>query len=341
MTGKKRLNSVLSTATGILLAMVMLTPSCSQEAALPATPSAVSAPTPEQRADDWLKALKGNNLRATLDAAVALLASAPSVTPSPAYKGFTEHEGLEPGFLAASLNTWDYQIWHDALVLRGIAKELTATDVADPVATITEAVARRTQSLEKSDQPYIHTPGRIWERQWGLCDRQAWLAAELLYQLGYETQIIYLRRDGTSDSPHTIAEVRRADDVWTIDPLNDICLPGIAAADLADDPALMQRIWPERPDWHDALQHAIMYTPSMAQDYCARNQRLCEAVAEVLGDERPRFGQDPINRQQAYIALRNRGDEQQRQFPMMLWHFPIRMLALEIHLARQAQLPEN
>lgn len=294
-------------------------------------PATRDTPTPAEHARKWLQAVRDGDTLAAIHAAEATLADdhRPTTPPKP-YPQLFENEGVSAQFLTAPFNHLDYNSWREALLLRDLARQLAA-DAADPVTAIVHGVSDRIRDFEKNDQPYIDTPWRIWQRGWGLCDRQAWLAAEMLHQLGYETQVVYLRRDGTTDSPHTIAEIRRNHRVWTADPFRRICLPDCSVAQLARDPERLKTIWPDRPDWHAALRHAILYTPSPAPDYCPRNQRLRQQLAPHLGERMPRFGRDPRRRLDAYHALRN--SHGNAAFPMSFWHVPIRVLGVQANLA--------
>jgi len=64
------------------------------------------------------------------------------------------------------------------------------------------------QQVEKGAAPKgsILWPYTIWQSKKGKCDQQSWVLCELAYQLGYETQIVYLRDPNTLISPHTICE---------------------------------------------------------------------------------------------------------------------------------------
>ena len=295
----------------------------------PGTNREISQPV-DKLAQQWLAALENGQPILALDAATKIRKQATNIQTSPAYAPFVEREKLDPGYLTGGFNTWDYQEWADAYFLKQQAEKLVK-GAEKPVEAIVFAVHDRIESIEHPETRHVHIPRKIWDRQWGVCDRQAWLASELLYQLGYETQIIYLRRDGTTVSPHTIAEIRLEEKVWTIDPLSRICLPGVSAEALASDRDLLESVWPDHETWYNAIQHCLMYTPGMTGDFCARNQQISSLIREQLGDQMPRFGEDPISRQQRYLKLRQQSDTE-KLFPMMIWHFPVRMLVLDMEL---------
>jgi len=158
-------------------------------------------------------------------------------------------------------------------------------------------------------------------------DRQAWLFSELAYQLGFETQIVYLRNPKTKVSPHTICEIRKDGKVWTVDPFTGTILKNTSVSDISDSIELKKKMWPSRPDWQTAANDPVFYTPSYPQAYASRNQILYNKLKPVLGDYCPRFGEPPLERQKKYLILvKNLKNNDIYNF----WFFPFRLLHFEM-----------
>ncbi len=220
---------------------------------------------------------------------------------------------------------------------------LHAPDTAgkkDEIAALFSAVRERVDGKEGlSAPPEALWPYRIWERGYGVCDRQAWVLCELATQLGYETQIVYLRDPKTGVSPHTVCEIRKGrDQVWLADPYLDALLSGVSAESLAADPARLQSIWPGKDALHAAMARCDMFTPAFPQDYRPRNERLGRRLREALGEQSPRFGEDPAERMRRYHALHTSATGSEPRFQMVLWGFP--WLTLRVDMLQRGREAE-
>lgn len=153
------------------------------------------------------------------------------------------------------------------------------------------------------------------------------MLSELAYQLGYDTQIVYLRDPETLISPHTICEIRKDDEVWVADPYINELLEDVSIADLAEDPQFAESLWPDREDYQEGITQPVFWLPAFPQDYCLRNQELQKKIQAVLGDRAPRFGESPIDRLRRYLSLL---DEGERDYPYNFWFYPFRLLRAQI-----------
>ena len=237
-------------------------------------------------------------------------------------------EGVPASFLSAPLNDQDFKLWYFAWALKKILRESGVEKLNSDNArlqAIMKLVSARIARFEKTRGP-LPWPLTVWVRKYGLCDRMAWLFSEFAYQLGLETRVVYLM-DGKGVSPHTICEVRGDDGkVWTADPYSGVLLTDVSIAKLAASEALMRKIWPKRPDWWKALPNSLCWIPAMPQDYRGVNHVLHDFVAASLGDDCPRFGEDPDARLAEFAKLAGKDDE----FETRLWFFPIRLMRLEL-----------
>ena len=96
-----------------------------------------------------------------------------------------------------------------------------------------------TKNIEPKEKKkgLIPWPTGIWRRKYGVCDRQSWLLAEILYQAGFETQIVYLINKETGESPHTICEIKKKDkkgniSITTADPFTKALLEKTSVREL-------------------------------------------------------------------------------------------------------------
>jgi len=285
------------------------------------------------KADKWLKAVSKGNDKVAIRLASEMIADENiSSTIDPQYAAVAKQENIGPDFFISPFEKYDFKLWYDALFLKNKLKEFGITDSTEnhkAVKIIFEKVAARIKPIEKQ-HAIIPWPTGIWVRQFGLCDRQSWLLAELAYQAGYETQLIYLINPKTGISPHTICEILAKDDnkviYFTADPYSKILLEKVSVEELSQNRKLMTRIWPKKPNWWSALAQSLFWTPSYPQDYCVKNQILYKILKKKLGKRCPRFGEDPKTRLLKYQKLTNGN----KKFKMGLWYYPFRLLKREI-----------
>jgi len=277
----------------------------------------------------WLRAVERDDPEAAVALASRIVDASRLPPVSDAYVEFARREGLRRAYLEGPFNAWDHRLWRRAWFLRDLARRLAAEEPDDEVGALFRAVTGRVRGVkdEASGAPW---PERVWERGKGLCDRQAWLLCELAWQRSFETQIVYLRNLEKKTSPHTICEIRRGEDVWFADPYRRVLLPGRSVESVALDAELVKKIWPDRPDFREAIRSCVLWTPAYAQDYCPRNQRLARRLREVLKDRCPRFGDDPDARLARYKKLRGTPLEGAPEFPMGRWFYPLRLLRAEL-----------
>jgi hypothetical protein len=289
-----------------------------------AGPTPVEAACPAETAGDatrWLAAVETGQEAEALRLA-AILAPAGRMRPAdPAYAAFFTAEGMDPAFLAAGFGHWDYQAWSHAAFFAGLARD-TVAGQADADRALFEAVAAHLTDPDPPN-PGAFWPFRIWQAGRGFCDRQAWVLAELFYQQGADVKIVYLRDPVTLESPHTITQVRHEGRAMTADPLSEVALPGVTVAQVARDPELARRLWPDNRSWQSAITAAALWVPAYPQDYAPRNQLLQERLRACLGTRAPRFGEDPAARLQAWPAERE-------GMPTALWFYPLRLLNWEM-----------
>jgi hypothetical protein len=104
--------------------------------------------------------------------------------------------------------------------------------------------------------------------------------------------------------------------------------------ELAANPKLMREIWPKRPDWWVALPYSVAWIPAMPQDYRIVNQKLGAALMATLGNDFPRFGEDPKTRLKKFAVLAGKNDK----FKTKLWFFPIRLLKMEMKYSKKIKI---
>jgi len=281
---------------------------------------------PKLLSENWLSAVATNNMEQSLLLARKLVPDVSKIDIPRSHLALAEREGVRGEFFKAQFNFWDYQLWRHALFFHRLAEEL-AKGNPDTLKILFDAVAQRVEPVEKGSND-IPWPYRIWEREYGVCDRQAWVFCELAYQLGWETQVVYLWDDVTKKSPHTIAEVRKDGKVYFIDVLYTVFLEK-SVAEVANDDDLLEKIWNQQ-ELRDTIKTSLFWTPSYPQDYCPRNQELYNILKYNLGNRCPRFGVPPDKRLATYKELGQNTTLDKPRFQMGLWFYPFRLLRAHI-----------
>lgn len=284
-----------------------------------------AAPPPADTAElarQWRDAISVKDIPKAIEFAEQITGnhSAQQDVPPDPYVQLCLSNGLSPDFLTASFNRWDCLSWYQAFFLKKLADDITEGQ-EDEVRALFDAVVRRMK--KKATPRVLPWPFLVWQLQTGACDQQAWLLCELAYQRGYRAHVVYLRDPETLVSPHTICEIRKGDNCWVADPYSEVFLADTAVSDFLRNEDLAIETWPERKDWHAAISKPHFWTPSMPQDYCARNQLLQQKIAPHLADGCPRFGEPPSERIAAYRALLTPPAD---EVPVELWFCPFKML---------------
>ena len=278
-------------------------------------------------AERWLSAVAAGDGEVALAAANRLV-NRPVGLPNRRYVALGKSEGIRAAYFDRPFNRLDYQAWRHAYFFQQAAWKITG-DRTDDITALQAAVVERVSPNEPQVQGAW--PYGIWQRGFGLCDRQAWVLCELAYQLGWETQIVYLRDPKTNASPHTLCELRKgADRVWYADPYFKLLLPQKSVAQVAADERLLMDIWPDKENCRMAIKNCMFWTPAYPQDYRPLNQALYKRLSTVLKSRCPRFGIDPIERMKTYRQLRAPSTGRSAKFPMALWVYPFRVLRADL-----------
>lgn len=229
---------------------------------------------------EWQEAVKAGATSTAMQLATKICGNMPSYTLQPAYlrlcNRLCKENDINPKYLDAGFDAWDFRYWRDAFAFKKLGHRIVSEAGKNndaPIFALFTAVRKHIKSSEPPNGNILW-PYTIWQLRKGLCDQQAWVLCELAYQLGYETQIVYLRDLKTLTSPHTICEIRKGNKKWVADPSSGKLLPNISVADLATDTQLAASTWPDRKDLQEAIKKTDYYLPAYPQDYCQRNQVL-------------------------------------------------------------------
>ncbi len=292
-----------------------------------------------RRVTQWHEAVEAGAASAAVQLATEICGSIPSSPLQPAYLRLCKENGINPDYLEAGFNVWDFQSWRHAFFFKKLAHRIVSEAEEDhpPISALFTAVRGRIEPLEPP-KGNILWPYTIWHLKKGVCDRQAWVLCELAYQFGYETQIVYLRDPKTLVSPHTICEIRKGNEKWVADPYSGKLLPNVSVADLAADTQLAASTWPDKNDWQEAIKKSAYWLPACPQDYCQRNQLLRHKVQRILGEHCPRFGQFPADRLNKYVSLTRQKD---RSFPYQFWFYPFRLLRSQMAMTMNRKVREQ
>ena len=282
----------------------------------------------------WLKAVTYGKADSALKLANLICPNIPSRKQPQQIIDLFEKQGISRKFINAKYNKWDFIYWENALFFFSLAKSLTSNinnkNDDKIINVLFNAVHSRIKPVAIPKQ-YIPWACTAWKIKKGLCDKQSWTLAELAYQLGFETQIVYLNDLKTKNSPHTICEIRKGNKVWTADPLSGIILKDISVSQLSNNPNLKEKIWPKNPNWQTAINTPTFYTPAHPQAYAPRNQQLYTKLKSALKEYCPRFGEAPSERQRKYLVLTGKT---KNKFTYKFWFFPFRLLHASMVLSQ-------
>ena len=322
-----RKQTVTSIASWAAIAIVMAVASPRPGYCRPGPPpDAPGAMKRTELSEQWLFSVTHNDPHAAMALAVELVAGkAPGSIPKH-HLELGGREGIRESFFKAPFNFWDFVSWRDACFFSRLSQKITRGD-SDNIKGLFQGVVTQVAPDEKGfkDVPW---PYVIWHRGYGVCDRQAWVFCELAYQMGWETQIVYLWDKAAKTSPHTVAEIRRGHDVYFVDVYKKVLLKKSVAA-VASDDVLLKKIWDMETLW-SGIKNSIFWTPSYPQDYCPRNQQLQAVLKEDLKSRCPRFGVPPDRRLSNYRELSKKTVFDKPRFQIRLWFYPFRLLRSDI-----------
>ncbi|WDE95934.1 hypothetical protein PQO03_09425 [Lentisphaera profundi] len=161
----------------------------------------------------------------------------------------------------------------------------------DPIKALYDLVNERVKDKGPSSDKGAF-PLHIWQRAFGVCDRQSWVMCELAYQLGADVYIIYFVEEDTGISKHTICQISYQGRQYLIDPLYKKFLADVHWNDLDEEKAA--KIWSEHPYLADDIKKAEILLPSMPHDFSRRQQVLAKKLQKIIPkDILFRFGEDP------------------------------------------------
>ncbi len=245
-------------------------------------------------AQKWLDAVRNNNQKQAVAMADKLVKSSEyQYTANKLYILLFQKAKLAPQLLTSPFNKYDFQLWRDACFFQQLAQRLTK-GCNDPLKKLTEAVSKRLKSYEKPDTHPLW-PYHLWQRGFGVCDRQSMVLCELAYQLGYKTAIVWLWDSAKNVSPHTICIIKSPEGkIWIGDPLHNNIIPVKSFISFSKDAPLITKLWSK--NWQSYLQNSRIFIPAYPQDYCIKNKILYERIHKLLKDKCPKFGKDPISR---------------------------------------------
>ena len=213
------------------------------------------------------------------------------------YKALFNEFNLSEGFYIDSKFTeLDYFYWMQSLLFKKQVEKMKASlkEGDDPIRKLYELVDTQVAAKgEGSDRAAF--PMQIWQRGFGVCDRQSWVMTELAYQLGADVYIVYFIEEDTGISKHTICQISYKGRNYLIDPLYEKFLVDFHWNDLTEEKA--SEIWHDHPYLADDIKKAEILLPSMPHDFAKRHQLLSEKLNHVIPQESLfRFGESPMKR---------------------------------------------
>jgi hypothetical protein len=235
------------------------------------------------------------------------------------YKGLLDEFSLERQFYEDSkFNDVDYFYWLQNLLFKREVEKLKADlkEGEDPIKALYELVNKRiSKTGEGPDRAAF--PLQIWQRGFGVCDRQSWVMCELAYQLGADVYIIYFIEEDTGISKHTICQITYKGRNYLVDPLYQKFMPDFHWNDLTEDKAT--EIWHDHVYLADDIKNAEILLPSMPQDFCVRQQMLANKLKPLISrDVLFRFGEDPKERSKRWLYKKGQD--------YFYWDYPHRLM---------------
>ncbi len=244
-----------------------------------------------------------------------------------AYAELCQNNGLNPKYLNSEFNKLDFQYWNHAFFFSQLAKKIIKTEKnGNEIEKIFRVVCNNIKKKTAEIQGYTLWPYVIWLQKKGLCDRQSWVLSELAYQLGYETQIVYIR-DKKGIPRHTICEIRKGTLKWLADPYARKLHVNKSVLDILKNKESRDLFMPNKFNLQESLNHTEYWLPSYPQDYCKRNQTLYSVFKSFFPENTVRFGEAPEERLMNYILLTT---EDERYLAYQFWFYPFRLLRSQI-----------
>ncbi|MDD7985767.1 hypothetical protein PQO01_12475 [Lentisphaera marina] len=215
----------------------------------------------------------------------------------PTYLNLFEEFSLGKAFYEdPKFNDLDYFYWAQSLLFKRLSEEVKSKlkEGEDPIKALYNLV--NIQVKAKGDGPdRAAFPMQIWQRGFGVCDRQSWAMCELAYQLGADVYIIYFIEEDTGISKHTICQITYEGRDYLVDPLYQKFLPDFHWNDLTEGKAA--EIWHDHVYLADDIKKAEILLPSMPHDFCVRQQVLAKKLKPLLSEDILfRFGESPRER---------------------------------------------
>ena len=239
--------------------------------------------------------------------------------PKPYVMVFDQCKVKRDFFVDKKFTQMDFIYWRQALLFKTEADKIKASVKAsdDLIQKCYERVRERVKSRDPDPDPAAF-PIDIWNRGYGVCDRQSWVLCELAYQLGAEVYIVYFINPETGISPHTICEIVYEGENYVVDPLYGKFLKGTRLSDVTDEK--LKKIWTKYPALEGCLEKAKVLSPSMPFDYALRQQALNKLFKKYIPkDDLIHFGEEPQARAKKRPYLKG--------VDYWFWDYPIRLLS--------------
>ena len=231
------------------------------------------------------------------------------------YKNLFLQEGIKESVITRKeFNEVDFFFWVQAQLFQKISNDLRLNQENDDLVMSAYELVKSKIKDKGESQDISSYPLHIWNRGFGVCDRQTWVFCEIIYQLGGKTAVIYLRDPITKVSPHTICEINFKGKSYIVDLLYKKLLEGISFNELT--PQKIKEVWSDHPKLHNCFDSAVLNINSMPIDYAERNQRLNARLGKII-----KFGEPPQNRFHYWKTKYPNLD-------VRLWYYPIRLLKI-------------
>ena len=249
--------------------------------------------------NDWLKALKENNVKKALSSASKMVLASSPYVPLPYYYDMVFQNGINSKFFNPPFTILDYLYWKDAFNIRHIVnkalRDTNNTNIPKLFFTIIYKNIKLIKYNKKSQRSAFLF--EIWNKK--KCDilDKYLLFSEFMVQAGYQVQIVVLFSDIKKPPIHIIAEIRKKNEVYVC----DFFIGGFwnkSIKELTNNNKILTPVWKQK--WIKGLDHLLFKTEVCAMSYRKINQQLYKYLTKSNNKSIPIIGLDPYKKMITY-----------------------------------------
>ena len=195
----------------------------------------------------------------------------------------------------------------------------------------------RNISIATPGEDYPALPLDLMLRGYGCCDRSAWIFATLAEQIGYHSNIFYLRDPETMVSPHTVALILMNDKWVVFDTYTGIYFrkngEPAGLKDITEKPSLTHHVPKYREYWSKCFDKGSIWVPVEAEASLHRMQLVQELAGQFLPYS-PKIYHNPVRKLLFTLKTLNTKMPSTRRIdlpfkignnPIDIWFYPFKL----------------